>query len=159
MSGRWPHLSCSMDALCSPNMLALRQSTFNRPTGHYLEVLKTKPGALPGSTALARVRESGIFTSAHEAFWAASRRVNGDADETGGLIDVLPLHRSLESPLMSMRGSPLRWEWGAVSADIVAVEARRHAWRSPSGGSSPDPHPGAHAEAKLQATTKLTVLP
>ena len=47
---------------------------------HYLEVLKTKPGALPGSTALARAREPGAFTSAHEAFWAASRRVNGDAD-------------------------------------------------------------------------------
>lgn len=46
---------------------------------HYLEVLKTKPGALPGSTALARARESGAFTSAHEAFWSASRRVNGDA--------------------------------------------------------------------------------
>jgi hypothetical protein len=49
---------------------------------HYLEVLKTKPGALPGSTALARARESGAFTSAHEAFWSASRRVNGDAEET-----------------------------------------------------------------------------
>jgi hypothetical protein len=36
---------------------------------HYLEVLKTKPRALPGSTALARARESGVFTNAHEAFW------------------------------------------------------------------------------------------
>jgi hypothetical protein len=45
---------------------------------HYLEVLKSRPGALPGSTALARARESGAFTSAHEAFWAASRRLNGD---------------------------------------------------------------------------------
>src|SRR6478752_3717783 len=60
---------------------------------HYLEVLKTKPGALPGSTALARARESGAFTAAHEAFWAAARRVNGDADGTRELIDVLLLHR------------------------------------------------------------------
>ena len=29
---------------------------------HYLEVLKGKPGALPGSTALAQARESGAFT-------------------------------------------------------------------------------------------------
>jgi hypothetical protein len=50
--------------------------------GHYLEVLKTKPGALPGSTALARARQSGSFTSAHEAFWVASRRVKGDAEGT-----------------------------------------------------------------------------
>jgi transposase len=64
---------------------------------HYLEVLKTKPGALPGSTALARARESGAFTSAHEAFWAASRRVNGDADGTRELIDVLLLHRSMDA--------------------------------------------------------------
>lgn len=37
---------------------------------HYLEVLKIKPGALPGATALVQAREGGSFTSAHEAFWA-----------------------------------------------------------------------------------------
>lgn len=64
---------------------------------HYLEVLKTKPGALPGSAVLARARESGAFTSAHEAVWAASRRVNGDADGRHELVDVLLLHRSMDS--------------------------------------------------------------
>jgi hypothetical protein len=44
-----------------------------------LEVLKIKPGAFPVSTALARARDAGTFTAAHEAFWAATRRVNGDA--------------------------------------------------------------------------------
>ena len=34
---------------------------------HYLEVLKVKPGALPGATALAQARASGAFTSAHQA--------------------------------------------------------------------------------------------
>lgn len=57
---------------------------------HYLEVLKIKPGAFPGSTALASARESGAFTSAHEAFWAASRRVNGDAEGTRELIRIKP---------------------------------------------------------------------
>jgi transposase len=38
---------------------------------HYLEVLRQKPGALPGATALARAREAGVFTAAHDAFWAA----------------------------------------------------------------------------------------
>jgi hypothetical protein len=38
---------------------------------HYLEVLKIKTGALPGSTALARARASGSFTEAHDSFWAA----------------------------------------------------------------------------------------
>jgi hypothetical protein len=46
---------------------------------HYLDVLKTKPGALPGSTALAQARAAGTFTPAHEAFWAAARKTDGDA--------------------------------------------------------------------------------
>ncbi|GFG54776.1 hypothetical protein MAGR_62170 [Mycolicibacterium agri] len=37
-------------------------------------------------------RATGTFTSAHEAFWAAARRVNGDASRTRELIDVLLLH-------------------------------------------------------------------
>jgi hypothetical protein len=62
---------------------------------HYLEVLETKPRALSGSTALARERQPGAFTSVHEAFSTASRRVNGDADGTRQLIDVLLHHRSM----------------------------------------------------------------
>lgn len=65
---------------------------------HYLEVLKIVPGALPGSTALAHARESGEFTPAHDAFWAAARRTDGDADATRELIDVLLLYRSMEAP-------------------------------------------------------------
>ena len=90
---------------------------------HYLEVLKTKPG---GSTALARARESGEFTSAHEAFWAASRRVNGDADGSRELIS------DVTAGIVSALGV------GAVSADVVAVEARRHASNIPSGGAGSD---------------------
>ena len=41
---------------------------------HYLEVLVRKPGALPGATALAQARAAGMFTAAHEAFWAAPAR-------------------------------------------------------------------------------------
>jgi hypothetical protein len=38
---------------------------------HYLEVLKFKPGALPGATALVQARACGAFTGEHEAFWSA----------------------------------------------------------------------------------------
>ena len=62
---------------------------------HYLDVLKMKPGALPGSTALAAARATGAFTSAHEAFWAAARKSDGDSTATRELIDVLHLHRSM----------------------------------------------------------------
>lgn len=50
---------------------------------HYLEVLRHKPGAFPGSTALAQARAAGAFTAA---------------------LSV-----------------------GAISPDVIAVEARRHA--------------------------------
>ncbi len=42
---------------------------------HYLEVLHHKPGAFPGSTALAQARASGSFTSAHDAFWTVELTV------------------------------------------------------------------------------------
>jgi hypothetical protein len=32
---------------------------------HYLEVLVTKPGALPGATALAQAKGRGVFTASH----------------------------------------------------------------------------------------------
>jgi hypothetical protein len=122
---------------------------------HYLEVLKTKPGALPGSTALARAREAGAFTSAHEAFWAASRRVNGDANGTRELIDVLLLHRSMDAGDVHA-GITAALVVGAVSADVVAVEARRHAATSSRGGASSDRHPCAHVEEKVQRVVSLT---
>ena len=122
---------------------------------HYLEVLKTKPGALPGSTALARARESGAFTNAHEAFWAASRRVTGDADGTRELIDVLLLHRSMDAGDIQA-GITAALGVGAVSADVVAVEARRHAAVQSEGGSGSDRHPGAPDDVKVQRVVSLT---
>lgn len=92
---------------------------------HYLEVLKTKPGALPGATALAQARMNGTFTAAHEAFWAAARRTEGDSGGTRALIDVLLLHRSMAADEV-IAGISAALHVGAVTADVVAVEARRH---------------------------------
>ena len=61
---------------------------------HYLEVLKTKPGAPPGATALVQARRSGVFTTAHQAYWDAARAAKGDACGTRWLIDVLLAHRT-----------------------------------------------------------------
>ncbi|GAA1437022.1 IS21 family transposase [Microlunatus lacustris] len=108
---------------------------------HYLEVLQTKPGALPGSTALAQARTAGTFTAAHEAFWAAARRTDGDTAGTRALIEVLLLHRSMSTADV-VAGLAAALQVGAVSADVVAVEARRHAAR---GGSGSDRHLLDHA--------------
>ncbi len=105
---------------------------------HYLEVLRTKPGALPGSTALAQARAAGAFTAAHEAFWQEARRVEGDAAGTRALIEVLLLHRSMQAPDV-IAGIEAALSVGAVSPDVVAVEARLHA-SGPSSGRHHDDH-------------------
>lgn len=109
---------------------------------HYLEVLKGKPGALPGSTALAQARESGAFTPAHEAFWANARRRLGDAVGTRELIDVLLLHRAMAADEVEA-GLLAAVSVGAVSADVVAVEARLHTTLAAPTGASSDRHPVA----------------
>ena len=92
---------------------------------HYLEVLTRKPGALPGATALVQTRASGLFTSAHEAFWAAARKAHGDAGGTRALVEVLLLHRHHRrgDVVAGITAAP---SVGALSPDVVAVETRKH---------------------------------
>ena len=93
---------------------------------HYLEILVRKPGALPGSAALAQARASGAFTSVHDAFWAAARARHGDGAGTRALIEVLLLHRRMP-PAQVIAGMQAALAAGSCSADVVAVEARKHA--------------------------------
>ncbi|MGH7427837.1 MAG: IS21/IS408/IS1162 family transposase, partial [Candidatus Methylomirabilaceae bacterium] len=123
---------------------------------HYLEVLRIKPGALPGSTALVQARDSGVFTPAHDAFWAAARKTDGDADATRELIDVLLLHRVMDAEDV-VAGITAALQVGAVSADVVAVEARRvAAERNRSGWVRPDCDSGAKAEIVEHRVVSLT---
>ncbi len=62
---------------------------------HYLEVLKVKPGGLPGATALAQAKATRAFTASHQAYWDAARRARGDAAGTRALIEILLAHRSM----------------------------------------------------------------
>jgi len=106
-----------------------RCTTKGEPTlvlDHYLEVLVRKPGAFPGSTALAQARRSGTFTAAHEAFWARARAKLGDAEGTRALIEVLLLHRHMAHADV-VAGLVAAARVGAVNADVVAVEARKAA--------------------------------
>ena len=97
---------------------------------HYLEILVRKPGALPGSAALAQARAAGAFTSAHEAFWAAARARHGDAAGTRALIEVLLLHRRMPAAQV-IAGMTAALGAGSCSPDVVAVEARKHAAATP----------------------------
>lgn len=109
---------------------------------HYLEVLTRKPGALPGSTALAQARASGAFTSTHEAYWAAARKARGDRDATRALIEVLLLHRHLPTDAV-ITGMATALSLGTANPEVVAVEARRVARRStdPAAGAQVIPLP------------------
>ncbi|HSS56028.1 MAG TPA: IS21 family transposase [Gaiellales bacterium] len=93
---------------------------------HYLEILLRKPGALPGATALAQARAAGVFTTTHDAFWAASRTALDDSAGTRALVGVLLLHRHLEHADV-LAGISAALSVGSVNADVVAVEARKAA--------------------------------
>jgi hypothetical protein len=67
---------------------------------HYLEVLRTKPGALPGATALAQAKACGSFTVTHQRYWDAVRRARGDACGVDRLLsgEALPVTRVRSLP-------------------------------------------------------------
>src|SRR5579875_174505 len=91
---------------------------------HYLEVLKTKPGGLPGATALAQAKASRAFTASHQAYWDAARRARGDAAGTRALIEVLLAHRTMPVTVlvaaMDRAVAP-----GCLDPAVVLIDARR----------------------------------
>ena len=80
---------------------------------HYLEILARKPGALPGSTALAEARASGSFTATHERFWTQARRKLGDGAGTRALIGVILLQRRLAADVVV---APTRRLWSSAAS-------------------------------------------
>ena len=134
---------------------------FRLDLDHYLEALLRKPGALPGATALEQARAAGKFTPVHDAWWAAVRKAHGDAAGTRTLIEVLLLHRAMAHEHV-VAGIAAALVAGALTADAVAVEARKAAQadtgRSPPGhaacgaaGDLADPAPPGRAAARHPA--------
>jgi transposase len=114
---------------------------------HYLEVLWAKPGAMPGSTALAQARASGRFTHDYQRFWDLARRRHGDGPGTRAVCEVLLLNRHHARADVQ---AGLRAALAIASTDphVVAVETRR-AIEHPTRSSTAWEHvpvraPGAH---------------
>lgn len=101
-----------------------RRYTYHDILDHYLEILLVKPGAFAGAAALAQARAEGVFSKTHEAFWAAAKTRCGDREGTRMLIEVLLLHRTLPAGAV-VAGMTTVLKVGAVSTDLVAIEARK----------------------------------
>ncbi|KAB7740030.1 IS21 family transposase [Nostocoides sp. F2B08] len=118
---------------------------------HYLEVLVRKPGALPGSTALATARANGTFTATHQRCWDAARSALGDAGGTRALIGALLLYRSMPAADVDA-GIAAATRAGMFHPDVVTIEARAHA----TGTTAPTPVPiPQHATPAARATRAL----
>jgi hypothetical protein len=91
---------------------------------HYLEVLKVKPGGLPGATALAQAKTRGAFTASHQAYWDAARRARGDAAGTRALIEILLAHRTM-SPTALSAAMDRAVTSGCLDPAVVLIDARR----------------------------------
>ena len=129
---------------------------------HYLEALVRKPGALPGATALEQARAAGTFTAAHDAWWAAACKAHGDADGTRALVEVLLLHRHTPHEHI-IAGITAALRAGALTADAVALEARKAAESTNSAALEASDHtatPAPNAPAVTSLThRRLTHLP
>lgn len=104
---------------------SLHKNTQDLALDHYLEVLTRKPGALPGSTALAQARTAGVFTGVHQEFWDAARTRLGDKGGTLALIEALLLYRTLPPGDVTTALADAT-STGVFNAEVIAVNARHH---------------------------------
>jgi transposase len=121
--------AATVQALDGPRVVAAHERTAGKYAevlvlDHYLDVLKYKPGALPGATALAQARAAGAFTGSHQRYWDAARRSRGDAAGTRALTEVLLAHRTLPAAAL-LAAMDKAVASGALDPQAVLIDARR----------------------------------
>ena len=121
----------SVEVLDGPRVVARHERAAGKyaevlTLDHYLEVLKYKPGALPGATALAQAKAAGAFTPVHQRYWDAARRKDGDAAGTRALIEILLAHRTLPAAALQAAMSAALSS-GVLDSQAVLIDARRQA--------------------------------
>jgi transposase len=119
----------AVEVLDGARVVARHERAFGRyaqvlTLDHYLEVLKTKPGALPGATALAQAKAKGTFTRSHQAYWDEARRARGDAPGTRALIEILLAHRTTAAPALTA-AMDRAVASGCLDPQVVLIDARR----------------------------------
>jgi hypothetical protein len=118
-----------VEVLDGPRLVAVHERAAGKyaevlTLDHYLDVLKYKPGALPGATALAQARAAGAFTASHQRYWDAARRARGDRAGTRALTEVLLGHRTLPAGAL-IRAMDRAVTSGALDPQAVLIDARR----------------------------------
>ncbi len=119
----------TVEVLDGPRVVAVHERAAGKyaevlTLDHYLEVLKYKPGALPGATALAQARAAGAFTASHQRYWDAARRARGDKDGTRALTEILLGHRTLPAAALT-EAMDRAVTSGALDPQAVLIDARR----------------------------------
>jgi hypothetical protein len=112
----------TVEALDGPHLVAAHERAAGKYAevlvlDHYLDVLRYKPGALPGATALAQACAVGAFTPGHQRYSDAARRSLGDTAGTRALTEVLLGHRTL--PAAALLAAMDR----AVSTEVLDPQA------------------------------------
>jgi transposase len=92
---------------------------------HYLEILRIKPGAMPGATALVQARACGAFSTVHQRYWDAARAARGDPAGTRALIEVLLAHRTLPPEVLTA-ALARAVDSGVLDPQAVIIDARAH---------------------------------
>lgn len=118
----------TVEVFDGPKRVAVHERAFGRYVevlllDHYLEVLKTKPGGLPGATALVQAKASGAFTVSHQRYWDAVRRSYGDQAGTRALVEVLLAHRTMPAAVL-VAAMDRAVKSGALDPQVVLIDAR-----------------------------------
>jgi hypothetical protein len=116
------------------------------------------PARCPGRLPLEQARAAGKFTPVHEAWWTAARKARGDAAGTRALVEVLLLHRHMDGEHV-VAGLAAALQAGALTADAVALEARKAADESDSGPSAPQASPAPPPAVASLTASRLEKLP
>jgi len=91
---------------------------------HYLELLHTKPGALPGARPLRQARDRGEWPSNYDALWNRLVERYGDAEGARQLLDVLLLHRTHAAKEVH-QAVAMALQLGCCEAGAIAVLVRQ----------------------------------
>ncbi len=90
---------------------------------HYLDVLRERPGAFPGSLPLHQAREQGEFPPSYDRLWSNLKERSGDKQGTRQMIEVLLLHRHHPTQIVR-RAVEQALAVGAIDQGAIALLAR-----------------------------------